>query len=163
MASRGGARSPRRCRSCASATPPTSIVANGENSAGGLGITERTATAILDAGVDVITTGNHVYRHRDVYAYLDGTDRVVRPANYLDSNPGRGHTVVENARRALGDRQPERHRLPGAPRARPFHAVDELLSELERQDATWSSSTSMPRRRARRWRWAGTSTAACSP
>ena len=43
------------------------MVANGENVAGGLGITERTATKLLDAGIDVLTTGNHVYRHRDVY------------------------------------------------------------------------------------------------
>ena len=71
------------------------MVTNGENVAGGLGITERTATKLLDAGTDVITTGNHVYRHRDVYAFLDTSDRIVRPANYLDSNPGRGHTVVE--------------------------------------------------------------------
>jgi 2',3'-cyclic-nucleotide 2'-phosphodiesterase len=74
---------------------PDFVVANGENSAGGLGITERIARALLDAGVDVITTGNHVFRHRDVYAFLDSSDRIVRPANYLHSNPGRGHTVVE--------------------------------------------------------------------
>jgi metallophosphoesterase (TIGR00282 family) len=74
---------------------PDFIVANGENVAGGLGITARTARSMLDAGVDVITTGNHVYRHRDAYQFLDSTDRVIRPANYLESNPGRGHTIVE--------------------------------------------------------------------
>jgi 2',3'-cyclic-nucleotide 2'-phosphodiesterase len=42
----------------------------------------------------VITTGNHVYKHREVYEFLDKTDRVIRPANYLVSNPGRGHTVI---------------------------------------------------------------------
>jgi 2',3'-cyclic-nucleotide 2'-phosphodiesterase len=73
---------------------PQLIVANGENVAGGLGITARTATSMLDAGVDVITTGNHVYKHREVYEFLDKTDRVIRPANYLVSNPGRGHTVI---------------------------------------------------------------------
>ena len=69
---------------------PDLVIANGENSAGGLGITEKTATEIFDAGVDVITTGNHVYRHRDVYPYLDATDRVIRPANYptLEPRPG---------------------------------------------------------------------------
>jgi 2',3'-cyclic-nucleotide 2'-phosphodiesterase len=74
---------------------PTFVVANGENVAGGLGITKRTALKLLDAGVDVLTTGNHVFRHRDVYPFLDESDRIVRPANYLESNPGRGHTVVE--------------------------------------------------------------------
>src|SRR5207247_649807 len=74
---------------------PDFIVANGENVAGGLGITERTAKQLLESGVDVITTGNHVYRHRDVYGFLDSCERIIRPANYLESNPGRGHVVVE--------------------------------------------------------------------
>jgi metallophosphoesterase (TIGR00282 family) len=76
---------------------PDLVIANGENSAGGLGITEKTARQIFDSGVDVITTGNHVYRHRDAYEFLDRTERVVRPANYRTSNPGRGHTIVEAA------------------------------------------------------------------
>lgn len=74
---------------------PDLVIANGENVAGGLGITRRTATKLLDSGIDVLTTGNHVYRHRDVYEFLDSSDRIVRPANYLETNPGRGHTVVE--------------------------------------------------------------------
>jgi metallophosphoesterase (TIGR00282 family) len=74
---------------------PDLVIANGENSAGGLGITERTATELFEMGVDVLTTGNHVYRHRDAYEFLDRSDRVVRPANYPAGNPGRGATVVE--------------------------------------------------------------------
>jgi metallophosphoesterase (TIGR00282 family) len=74
---------------------PDFVVTNGENVAGGLGITERTARKLLAAGTDVITTGNHVYRHAEVYDYLSSTDRVVRPANYLETNPGRGYTVIE--------------------------------------------------------------------
>jgi 2',3'-cyclic-nucleotide 2'-phosphodiesterase len=74
---------------------PDLLIANGENSAGGLGITEKTANDIFSFGVDVITTGNHVYRHRDAYPYLDQAERVIRPANYMAGNPGRGHTVVE--------------------------------------------------------------------
>lgn len=74
---------------------PELVIANGENAAGGLGITEKTAHQIFDAGVDVITTGNHVYRHREVYSFLDECDRIVRPGNYMTGSPGRGHTVVE--------------------------------------------------------------------
>jgi metallophosphoesterase (TIGR00282 family) len=123
-------------RALASAMPelrdrysPDVVVANGENSAGGLGITERTAKALHDSGVDVITTGNHVYRHRDVYPYLDQSDRIVRPANYLDGNPGRGHTVIERggARWAIVN-------LSGSlyldPARSAFHVVDELLRGL---------------------------------
>ena len=80
---------------------PDLVVANGENSAGGVGITEKTARQILEAGVDVITTGNHVYRHREVYEFLDRSDRIVRPANYRAANPGRGHTLVEAASRRI--------------------------------------------------------------
>jgi metallophosphoesterase (TIGR00282 family) len=74
---------------------PELIVVNGENSAGGMGITEKTAKALFDAGAMVITSGNHVYRHRDAYGFLNRSDRVVRPANYPYANPGRGYTVVE--------------------------------------------------------------------
>jgi 2',3'-cyclic-nucleotide 2'-phosphodiesterase len=73
------------------------VIANGENTAGGVGITEGTATELLELGVDVITTGNHVYRHRDAYDYLDRAERVIRPANYPMANPGRGHVVVDAA------------------------------------------------------------------
>jgi metallophosphoesterase (TIGR00282 family) len=77
------------------------VIANGENSAGGLGITEKTAREIFEVGVDVISTGNHVYRHRDAYGFLDRAERVIRPANYRTSNPGRGHTIVEAAGRRV--------------------------------------------------------------
>jgi 2',3'-cyclic-nucleotide 2'-phosphodiesterase len=76
---------------------PDLVIANGENSAGGLGITEKTADDLFGAGVDVITTGNHVFRHREAYGFLDRSDRVIRPANYMAASPGRGHTIVEAA------------------------------------------------------------------
>jgi metallophosphoesterase (TIGR00282 family) len=74
---------------------PDLVIVNGENSAGGMGITERTANDLFGAGAGVITSGNHVYRHREAYEFLDREERVVRPANYPAGNPGRGHTVVE--------------------------------------------------------------------
>jgi metallophosphoesterase (TIGR00282 family) len=73
---------------------PDFVVVNAENVAGGVGITPRLADEILDAGVDVITLGNHAYRHREVYRYLDEQERIVRPANYLPSQPGHGSCVV---------------------------------------------------------------------
>jgi metallophosphoesterase (TIGR00282 family) len=81
---------------------PTFIVVNAENVAGGLGITPRIADELLEAGVDVITLGNHAYRRREILSYLDGTDRVLRPANYLRSQPGRGDTIVERDGVRLG-------------------------------------------------------------
>jgi metallophosphoesterase (TIGR00282 family) len=74
---------------------PDLTIVNGENSAGGLGITEKTAEDLFSMGADLITLGNHAFRHRDVFAYLDSAERVVRPANFMSGNPGRGHTTIE--------------------------------------------------------------------
>ena len=74
---------------------PTFVVVNGENVAGGLGITPKAADEILGAGVDVITLGNHAYRRREIYPYLDQHEQILRPANYLKGQPGHGHCVVE--------------------------------------------------------------------
>ena len=70
------------------------VVANGENAAGGIGITPKEAGELFGAGVDVITLGNHTYRHRDVWPYLDEEPRIIRPANFLRTQPGRGTAVV---------------------------------------------------------------------
>jgi metallophosphoesterase (TIGR00282 family) len=110
---------------------PDLVIANGENSAGGLGITQKTAADIFEAGVDVITTGNHVYRHNEVYEYLDSTDRVIRPANYMTGSPGRGWTVVEGggARLAVINLSGQ----VGLDAARsPFPEADSILDRLER-------------------------------
>jgi metallophosphoesterase (TIGR00282 family) len=74
---------------------PDFVVVNGENAAGGLGITPQIADEMLAAGVDAITLGNHAYHRREVLPYLDAQERIVRPANYLRRHPGRGVTVVE--------------------------------------------------------------------
>ena len=74
---------------------PDFVVANGENAAGGVGITEKTGRELLDLGLDALTLGNHAFRHRESYPYLDREERIVRPANYPKGSPGRGFTVVE--------------------------------------------------------------------
>ena len=81
---------------------PDFVVVNGENVAGGVGITPKIARELLAAGVDVITLGNHTYRHRDIYPYLDEEERILRPANFLASQPGHGSCVVDGERSRLG-------------------------------------------------------------
>ena len=81
---------------------PAFVVVNGENSAGGLGITPKIADELLGAGVDAITLGNHAYKRREIFPYLDREPRIIRPANYLKSHPGRGVTVVERDGLRLG-------------------------------------------------------------
>ncbi len=68
---------------------------NGENSADGNGILPQSATALIDAGADVITGGNHTFRRREVYSYLDDSPVCVRPANMPDSAPGFGYKIID--------------------------------------------------------------------
>jgi len=109
---------------------PDLIIVNGENSAGGVGITERTANDLFGTGVGVITTGNHVYRHREAYAFLERERLVIRPANYPQGNPGRGYTVVE-----AGGMKVAVINLSGMLGLKvtrsPFDAVDGILDHLE--------------------------------
>ena len=109
--------------------PDLSIV-NGENSAGGLGITEGTAKDLFSMGFDVITLGNHAYRRREVFDYLTNSDRVVRPANFMSGSPGSGHAVVEAGGmrvaviNLLGQVQLQAARSP-------FAEADSLLERLD--------------------------------
>jgi metallophosphoesterase (TIGR00282 family) len=81
---------------------PTFVIVNGENAAGGLGITPKIAEQMFAAGVDAITLGNHSYHRREIYPYLASDKPIVRPSNYLRSQPGRGTCVVESAGMRLG-------------------------------------------------------------
>ncbi len=81
---------------------PTFVVVNGENVAGGLGITPKLADDLFAAGIDVITLGNHTYHRREICSYLDHNERILRPANYLRSQPGHGTCAVERDGVKLG-------------------------------------------------------------
>lgn len=70
------------------------VILNGENAAGGVGLTPDLAIELLGLGVNVITTGNHVWDKRELAPFLDKDDRVVRPLNYPPGAPGRGSVVV---------------------------------------------------------------------
>jgi metallophosphoesterase (TIGR00282 family) len=110
---------------------PDLVIANGENSAGGVGITEKSAAELFKAGADILTTGNHVYRHREAYDWLDREQRVVRPANYPLGNPGRGHTIVEvdGRRVAVLNLSGQLHLTVARS---PFPTADAELEKLER-------------------------------
>jgi metallophosphoesterase (TIGR00282 family) len=109
---------------------PTFVVVNGENVAGGLGITPKIADELLDAGVDVITLGNHAYHRKEIYPYLDDEERIVRPANYLRTQPGRGHTIVERDGIRLGvvNLSGNLYLRAGRPA---FVEIDSVLDKLE--------------------------------
>ena len=134
------------------------VVVNGENAAGGLGITPKEADEMFAVGVDVITLGNHTYRQREVWPYLDERRDILRPANFLPTQPGHGTTIVERGGVSLGvvNLSGNLHLQAGSPGARD----DRRRAARGRATPTTSSSTCTPRRRARRSRSAGTSTAA---
>jgi metallophosphoesterase (TIGR00282 family) len=69
------------------------VVANGENAAHGFGITDTICAELYAAGVDVITTGNHVWDKREIIPYIDGDPRLLRPINFPPGTPGRGHGI----------------------------------------------------------------------
>jgi 2',3'-cyclic-nucleotide 2'-phosphodiesterase len=108
---------------------PDFVVVNGENAAGGVGITQKTARELLETGADAITLGNHAYRHREVYELLDRETRIVRPANYPKGSPGRGHTVVERDGMRLGVVNLSGMLYLEAVRS-PFAEADAAMSEL---------------------------------
>jgi metallophosphoesterase (TIGR00282 family) len=109
------------------------VVVNGENAAGGIGITPKHADELFAAGADVITLGNHTYRHREVWPYLEERRDILRPANFLPSQPGRGTALVERGGVTLGVVN-----LAGnlyMPQAAPaLLAIDDALREVSRAD-----------------------------
>jgi metallophosphoesterase (TIGR00282 family) len=76
---------------------PDLVIANGENAAGGFGITAEIAEELFSLGIHVLTSGNHVWDKKEIEAYLTKQDRLIRPANYPDGNPGFGSVVISTA------------------------------------------------------------------
>ena len=103
------------------------VVVNGENAAGGFGLTDETADEILAAGADVITSGNHIWDNRDIFPSLDGELPILRPANYPKGAPGRG--MLRIGRAAVINLQGRVFMPEGLDS--PFDVVDRLLAELK--------------------------------
>jgi metallophosphoesterase (TIGR00282 family) len=110
------------------------VIANGENASNGKGLNARGAEELQDAGVDVITSGNHIWQHRDIIPYMRENARVLRPLNFAPGVPGRGWVVRES----------RRGRVPVAvinligrtfmpPADCPFRAVEAVLEEVSSQ------------------------------
>lgn len=78
------------------------VVANGENLAGGYGVTAAVLNAMTQVGVDVLTSGNHIWDRSEGVSLLDEEPRLLRPANYPPGNPGRGHCVVQPGDTGIG-------------------------------------------------------------
>jgi len=102
------------------------VIANAENVAGGLGLTSATAEELLSAGVDVLTSGNHIWAQKEIIPHLDGEMPILRPLNYPPGVPGKGYIVNRQAmvvnligRTFMSDVDC------------PFRAIDQLLTEVK--------------------------------
>jgi len=102
------------------------VVGNGENAAGGLGLTPGTAEELFDSGIDVITSGNHIWAYNEILPYLDSELAILRPLNYPPMNPGRGYLLKNNVLivNLVG-------RVFMSHVDCPFRAMDQLLVEFE--------------------------------
>ena len=105
------------------------VIANGENSAGGFGITPDTAQELMEGEVDVITSGNHIWKQKEIISYINEEWPLIRPANYPPGTPGRGHirigqTLVLNL---MG-------RVFMSPLDCPFRTADQALKEADGAD-----------------------------
>jgi metallophosphoesterase (TIGR00282 family) len=101
------------------------VVANGENTAGGIGITPAIAEELYACGVDVITSGNHIWAQKEINGYLDGPQPIIRPLNYPSDVPGRGYVVHNGIAvvNLIGRTYMNAYDCP-------FQAVNRLLREL---------------------------------
>ncbi len=111
---------------------PTIIVANGENAAGGIGITSRVAAELFEL-VDILTSGNHVWDKKEIIPYLDQEHRLLRPANYPLPNPGLGATVVKDEEENKVAFLNLQGRVFMEPIDCPFKAADQEVSRLREQ------------------------------
>ncbi len=102
------------------------IIANGENAAGGFGITPDIVGELLDTGIDVLTSGNHIWAQREIIPYLDSEMPILRPLNYPPGVPGRGYLIT---RRTMVVNLMGRTFM--ADLDCPFQAMDKLLASLE--------------------------------
>ena len=106
------------------------VIVNGENSADGNGITPVTAKYLLESGADVITTGNHCFRRKEMDAFYETSDFVIRPANFPDDVVGKGYTILDHGRYSVCVIN-----LMGVVFMQnlenPFHCIDRILSEVK--------------------------------
>ena len=102
------------------------VIANGENAAGGKGLTPSTADELFEAGVEIITSGNHIWRYNEIYSYLDSEAPVLRPLNYPKGAPGRGFLCHNGVAviNLMG-----RTFMPGALDC-PFRGADDALANI---------------------------------
>ena len=106
------------------------IIVNGENSAGGKGITPKISIDLLRAGVAVITTGDHVWDQQEIVDYFPTEPRLLRPLNYLDGTPGNGSVVLDTAKGRVAVMQVQGRSFIQPPLENPYTAAEKEADRL---------------------------------
>src|SRR6202040_3040260 len=112
------------------------IVVNGENAAGGRGITGKITIDLLRAGVSVITTGDHIRDQKDIVEFIDTEPRLLRPVNYPVGAPGGGWIVLETAKGKIGVINFQARTFMQPILENPFRAVEAAVPKMRSQTAT---------------------------
>ena len=109
------------------------IVVNGENAAGGRGITGKITIDLLRAGVAVITTGDHVWDQKDILSFIETEPRLLRPANYPTGAPGNGSIVLETAKGKIGVINVQGRTFMQPILDNPFRAVEAIVAKMREE------------------------------
>ena len=107
------------------------IIVNGENAAGGRGITPKIAIALLRAGAAVITTGDHVWDQKEIIPYFETEPRLLRPMNYPEETPGQGSIILDSAKARVAVLNAQGRTFMNPPLENPFLQVEEEIARLE--------------------------------
>ncbi|MEI8233769.1 MAG: TIGR00282 family metallophosphoesterase [Verrucomicrobiota bacterium] len=109
------------------------VIVNGENAAGGRGITPKITIDLLRAGVAVVTTGDHIWDQKEIYHYIDTEPRLLRPINYPDDTPGQGSVVLETDKGKVGVINVQGRTFMLPPLENPFRALDLEVARLREE------------------------------
>src|SRR5215210_7196431 len=109
------------------------VIVNGENSAGGRGITSKITIDLLRAGVAVITTGDHVWDQKDLVGFIDTEPRLLRPINYPERTPGQGAVVLDTPKGKIGVINVQGRTFMQPILENPFRVIDEAVAQMRRE------------------------------
>jgi metallophosphoesterase (TIGR00282 family) len=111
------------------------VIANGENAAGGIGITPDICKRLFNIGIDVVTSGNHIYKKKEIYDYIEKQPRLLKPANYPPGTPGRGYYILSDSK--IGSNKIAVVNICGRVFIEnfdcPFRCMDKILEDIKKE------------------------------
>ncbi|MCX6966635.1 MAG: TIGR00282 family metallophosphoesterase [Verrucomicrobia bacterium] len=111
------------------------VIVNGENAAGGRGITPKITIDLLRAGIAVVTTGDHVWDQKEIFNYIDTEPRLLRPINYPEDTPGQGSVILETPKGKVGVIDVQGRTFMQPPLENPFRALEEAVAKMREETA----------------------------